>query len=179
MKLLFKNEKRENFWLLVTSFIMMLVFLKFSFALDCGYDDEPYLTDKIDLNCVTNTSDTYRCLSLVKEGNDVKSISPDRRAVEGIGIIDYFESKNGLLNAYIIKKDLYPHHNYTFCVYCASIENDLLEETCQNFVPVYKEVREPLYRGVWIKDNMAYLFTILIVITLVILIYLIIKFGGR
>ena len=159
---------------LVFIFLVTIVFaLPKVFALECNYDNEPLLTKEINWDCeLNNKNEEFKCYSYVLWNDLLISAMPIEEDVKLYGRVDYFSGK-GLVNIYFSKQDLYEGLNYTFGVKCAS--NNFTEEFSAGVVPVYSELREVPYRGIWFKENMAYFIGLLVIIMFILILWKVIK----
>lgn len=161
--------------------IYLLIFL-FSIIvvqgkLTCNYDTLSYITTTQDIqwSCYTYDFDSGKCYSIVNYQEDVLAMYPERQYVDGIGLIDYFQLKKGLVNIYFKTTDLYEGYNYTFQVVCGENYGTKMISFNRTIQLLNRNLDEVAYRGVWLKDNMSFI----IGIGLVIIIMLIIVFAFK
>jgi len=133
----------------------------------CRYDENPSLKKQIDWSC--STFQFAQCVVGIFKNDSMLSVSPDAVAVKDVGIVQYFDAKNGLLNFRLNTKDMYPKSNYTVRVFCHS----------NTTTATYEGVVEPIYTEFWelpalvlqVKENMAYVVFIIIILGAIIFIY--------
>jgi len=160
--------------LLAFVFLVMLFIINIPniFALTCNYDDKPLLTKEINWDCKLDNIGEFKCYTYVLWNNSLISASPIEEDIELYGRVDYFRGE-GLVNVYFPKQDLYENMKYTFGVKCAS--NTTTEEFSAEVVPVYKELREVPYRGIWVKENIIYFIGLFIIIIFLLIIWKMVK----
>lgn len=143
-------------------YVMMVLSFSLSVsAFTCSYDSEPYLTDDIDWSC-TGITDA-ECYAVVFDMNgNALTVSPPVEDIDLVGRIDYFASHGSLVNVKFRTTDLYDSVAYNFTVFCSS--NSTHVSYGAIVVPHYSELRAVPYRGIWIKENMPYLFAFIIIV---------------
>ncbi len=150
-------------------FIFVMILLSYSvFAVDslnCIQDSTPFMSNDIEWLCYINTIDIKGCISYVDYNDQVIQVNPKRIEVKDYGIIETFESQNGLFNVKFNKRDLRDNNTVTFGVRCG----DLVYE--KNITPNYKDPYEMIDRGSWIFQNRPYfMYGFVIIVSILILI---------
>ena len=124
-------------------------------ALNCSYDPNSYLVigDDIKWSCYDYSIMNMKCYSMVLYGEDVISVYPDVKYVDGIGMVDYFKSDNGLVNVYFGTSDLHEGYNYTFEVMCGEVAGQRISVFNASISTVRHDLYEVGYRAIWAKEN--------------------------
>lgn len=152
--------------------IMVLLMTAFAQAMTCNYDSEPYIQKDIDWSC--EVAPESQCYGAVFDNeSNLVSVSPVAEDIGLVGRIDYFSSQGTLVNIKFRTDDLYESVPYNFSVFCSS--NITLDSFSAIVVPVYKELRAMPYQGIWVKDNLPYLFGLIAILILAIPIIILAK----
>jgi hypothetical protein len=131
----------------------------------------PALKKDIDWSCTT--SQFAQCIVGIFKDNELLSVSPPKKSVKDVGVVQYLDARNGILNFRLETKDMYPKSNYTVRVFCHS--NTTTSQYEGVIIPVYTDLRElPALAVLW-KENMPYIVFIAIVLTAIIFIYSLLK----
>jgi hypothetical protein len=144
----------------------------------CGYDANPLIEiagNRIFWYCqLTNTSQDYNCISYVKQAGHTVQTNPQQKTFS-TGLLsreqesrEFFTAENGLVNPYFTTDNLKHNMTYIFGVECTS---DNGRYTTEHYVtPLYENLDEIAYRGVWLRDNLGYVLGGLITLVVVVLI---------
>jgi hypothetical protein len=141
---------------------LLLLLLPIAHSLDCDYDPHPNLKllDKLELSC----NDAYgHCIAAVWQDGSLVSLSPTPETVRGVGVVDSYEARGGIVNIPVRTTDLYDGYNYTAIVLCG---NGTVERWNATIAPVRMAVVEPVYRMAYMKDNMGFVIGWLVVASL-------------
>ena len=137
--------------------MMIIIMANIVLAISCNYDENPYL--KKDIDWVCEVSSQSKCYGAIFYNNSLISISPGIKEITDIGRIDYFESKGMIVNIKFRKKDLYEGIPYNFSVFCFS--NSSVEYYSDEITPQYNDLREIVYRGIFVKENVSYIIAVI------------------
>lgn len=148
--------------------IMFILLATIAIGMNCTYDSNSYITTTQDVkwSCWLNNFTYGKCYGIVNYENDVIAIYPEKEYITGIGMIDYFEIKEGLINVYFKTTDLYEGYNYTFEVLCGDFDSNKIESFKRTITLVNRDLTEVVYRGIWLKENLPMIFFIVIIISL-------------
>ena len=144
-------------------------------------DNEPYINE---INSFFGIlPEAYRttelkCWSYVYKDNNIQQVNPQKTEYSGVKLPlfkhreetrEYFTSENGVVNAYFTYKNLVAYTTFVLGVKCSLPDNtELIGEKC--ITPVYKEVKEPVVRGIWFVENAEMLFILFLVLLIVVMI---------
>lgn len=128
-------------------------------AMNCSYDATAYITvgEDVKWSCWDLGFQHGKCYSMVLFQEDVLTVYPVPQDVMGVGVVDYFSSTDGLVNAYFKTTDLYEGYNYTFEVLCGEVNGSRTASFSRSIVPVYHDLYAVGYRAVWLKQNAPYI----------------------
>jgi hypothetical protein len=144
-------------------------------GLFCNYEENPVLRSFINVICrqVDGDIDIKNYIIKVKSNNTILGIYPDNVKVKEFGYINYFTSKNGIVNGYYAKGKLYPSNIFTVEV----MSNDLLYYSSFEINPKYRSMDSIDERAIWMGLNANYLailfISIIIMMVLLIIIYMV------
>lgn len=60
----------------------------------------------------------FKCRTIVERGDRVLQVNPQPFNVDGVGVVDFYESKNGLVKVEFNKDNLRVDQTYNFTVQC-------------------------------------------------------------
>lgn len=146
-------------WLLVWALVSLGLLSFVAGELNCSYDPSAYITTAQDVrwSCWNDGFADAKCYSLVYFGDDVLTVYPEIKYVDGVGMVDYFSASNGLVNVYFKTTDLYERYNYTFQVVCGEVGGSRTTSFARSVMLVDRDLDELPYRAIWFKDNTSYI----------------------
>ena len=129
----------------------------------CNIPSVVEFDDKMTFSCLLPDNDDYSCVVKVFESGRLVQINPEQ-TIYGNGLIsfkkeeskEFFTPVNKVLNAYFTKKNLITDKDFVVEVECSNGEDVYVSQ--QLVEPFYKDASSVLARGVWFKDNAAYMF---------------------
>jgi len=144
--------------------------------MNCDFDANPLINvggNKIYWKCsITNSTGNYSCISYVKESGAIIQTSPQQKTYSS-GIIplqqearEFFTADNGLVQPYFTTENLKPNVTYVFGVQCSYANGTLRSE--EYVTPLYRNLEGVAFTGIWLKDNIGYLFGAVILILIII-----------
>ena len=134
-----------------------------SCTLNCSFDTNPILTNKINVVCELPDYYNYSCTVNTYQEDNLLATSPEYEDINE----SVFQSQERLLNAYYTKKNLRTNNNFTIEVACLS-DNGANIKTEYNITPVYAKPDIIIHRMVWARENMAYLIILVFLSTIII-----------
>ncbi len=149
----------------------------------CNVDEEPFLTNKINVICSIPTSyqnETFECVTYVTpelNSTQILQSNPEYKKVPTQTTLfnireteeedrEYFTETKGIINAYYTKKNIETDRQFVMGVKCNSDETELISE--YPITPTYRGLSPAMNRFVWIKDNLVWVGLITIIATLII-----------
>lgn len=143
----------------------------------CGYDENPLIEiagNRIFWYCSIDSEEDYQCISYVKQGSYTVQTNPQQKTYS-LGLLskeqetrEFFTATNGLVNPYFTTDNLKHNTTYIFGVECSGEGGKMSTE--HYVTPLYENLDELAYRGVWLKDNLGYVIGGAIVLILVVVV---------
>lgn len=143
----------------------------------CGYDENPLIEiagNRIFWYCSIDSEEDYQCISYVKLGDYTVQTNPQQKTFS-IGLLskeqetrEFFTAENGLVNPYFTTDNLKHNQTYIFGVECSGEDGKIINE--HYVTPLYENLDEIAYRGVWLRNNLGYVLGGLVVLVLAVVI---------
>ena len=133
--------------------------------MDCDFDVNPLINivgNKIYWKCtIPNSSIDYKCVSYVNLDGSIIQTSPQQKTYSS-GVVpiqqetrEFFTATNGLVNPYFTTENLKPNIQYIMGVECSYPGGTLKSE--HYVTPLYRNLEDLAFRGVWFKDNIGFI----------------------
>jgi hypothetical protein len=150
---------------------------------ECGYDQNPLIEltgNRIFWYCSMHNEANYQCISYVKQDGYTVQTNPQQKTFS-IGLLgkeqetrEFFAAENGLVNPYFTTDNLKHNITYVFGVECSNEDGKISTE--HYVTPLYENLDELAYRGVWVRNNIGYVIGgVIILIVIVFVIFWVIR----
>lgn len=135
---------------------ILLLMLPFAFGLECAIDKDPFirLTSTPSAFCIPDNIENGDCvtwLSNPDDNNEIWGAMPERTNVEGIGSIDFYESRGTATVVEFSKDRLFDNKTITFNIRCGN------EQTSYNVTPHFTQYEKSADWWLWSRQNINFL----------------------
>lgn len=148
--------------------ITLIMLSSVIFADKCYYNPAPFFDNEMEIVCVfENVTNGFSCITeVMKEGNIIQ-VNPERKYIQGFGVIDKFESvgsDEGIVRVYFRKQNIYLGDEFEFRVTCNDGATDFNFHV--NVTPNFKDMYDVVYTTEKVKNNSMYFIMALLLIVL-------------
>lgn len=136
---------------------------------ECYYNPAPFFDNQMEMVCVfANITNGFSCITEIMKENNTIQVNPERKYIQGFGVIDKFESvgsDEGLVRVYFRKQNIYLGDSFEFRVRCNDGNTDFTFFV--NVTPDFKDMYDVVYTTEKIKGNSRYFIMALLLIVLI------------
>lgn len=134
----------------------LLLLIPLAAGLECAVDNDPYirLTSNPSAFCLHDSPENNRCTTWLSDpdnNSDVWGMMPERETVQGVGEVDYYQSRGAAAVVEFSKDRLFDNQTVTFNVQCGS------EWASYNVTPHFTQYEKVPEGWLWAKQNIEYL----------------------
>lgn len=150
--------------------IALIIIPFFILADECYYNPAPFFSNEMEMVCVfDNITSGFSCVTeVMKEGNIIQ-VNPERKYIQGFGVIDKFESvgsDEGIVRVYFRKQNIYLGDEFEFRVVCNERNTNFNFHI--NVTPRFKDMYDVVYTTEKVKNNSHYFIMMICAIVIIV-----------